>query len=165
MVYRVTGVFRRRIDELMPFFRGAELIEQPDTEVLRLVAAEPTGGSFEVQASAPGFYIHWWSSRPAADKALGVAGLDEQELRNIVFTNIGRWTEDLYQKERYVDFSRKTGDLVVGHYRLLPYAADPALSARLIAEGLDQIVDYRERVEGVLRERLQKVIAERTQKA
>jgi hypothetical protein len=165
MVYRVTGVFRRRIDELRPYFRDAELIEEPDTEVLRLLAREPGGGSLEVRASAPGFYVHWWSAHPAADRSLGPAGLEEQELRNIVFTNIGRWTDDLYQKERYVDFSRKTGDLTVGHYHLIPYAADPALSARLIAEGADEVVTDRLRVEAIVRERLLKLVAERAQKA
>ena len=165
MVYRVTGVFRRRIDELLPYFPSAELIEEPDTEVLRVLAREPGGGSMEVRASAPGFYVHWWSSHPAADRSLGVAGLEEQELRNIVFTNIGRWTDDLYQRERYVDFSRKNGDLTVGHYHLLPYAADPGLSARLLAEGVDEVVSDRVRVETILRDRLQKLVAERAEKA
>jgi hypothetical protein len=165
MVYRVTGAFRRRIDELMPYFPGAELIEEPDTEVLRVPASKPGGGNLEVRASAPGFYVHWWSSHPAADRSFGLKGLDEQELRNIVFANIGRWTDDLYQKERYVDFGRKTGDLTVGHYHLIPYAADPALSARLIAEGIDEVVADRARVEAILRDRLGKVVAERAQKA
>ena len=165
MVYRVTGVFRRRIDELLPYFPDAELIEEPDTEVLRRLAGAPGGGNMEVRASAPGFYAHWWSAHPAADRSFGLTGLDEQELRNIVFTNIGRWTDDLYQKERYVDFGRKTGDLTVGHYRLIPYAADPALSARLIAEGADEVVTDRMRVEAIVRERLQKLVAERAQKA
>ena len=165
MVYRVTGVFRRRIDELLPYVPNAELIEEPETELLRLAAAEPGRGNTEVRASAPGFYVHWRSSHPGADRALGVSGLDEVELRNIVFTNIGRWTDDLYQKERYVDFNRKTGDLVVGHYQLLPYAADPALSARLIAQGADDVVLQRERVEALLRDRLQKLVADRAQKA
>jgi hypothetical protein len=165
MVYRVTGVFRRRIDELRPYFPGAELIEEPDTEVLRALAREPGGGSLEVRASAPGFYVHWWSAHPAADRSFAHAGLDGEELRNIVFTNIGRWTDDLYQKERYVDFGRKTGDLTVGHYHLIPYAADPALSARLIAEGADEVITDRVRVEAIVRERLLKLVAERAQKA
>ena len=165
MVYRVTGVFRRRIDELRPYFAGAELIEEPNTEVLRALAREPGGGNMEVRASAPGFYVHWWSTHPAADRSFGVAGVEEQELRNIVFTNIGRWTDDLYQKERYVDFGRKSGDLAVGHYHLIPYAADPALSARLLAEGADEVVADRARVEAILKERLQKVVAERAEKA
>ena len=165
MVYRVTGVFRRRIDELRPYFAGAELIEEPDTELLRVLAGQAGGGSVEVRASAPGFYVHWWSTHPAADRSFGVAGLEEQELRNIVFTNIGRWTDDLYQKERYVDFGRKSGDLAVGHYHLIPYAADPALSARLIAEGADEVVTDRLRVEAIVRERLLKLVAERAQKA
>jgi hypothetical protein len=165
MVYRVTGVFRRRIDELRPYFPHAELIEEPDTELLRMLASETGAANLEVRASAPGFYAHWWSATPAADRNLGVTGLDEQELRNIVFTNIGRWTDELYQKERYVDFGRKTGDLTVGHYHLLPYAADPALSARLIAEGADRVVADRVRVEAILRDRLQKLVAERTQKS
>jgi hypothetical protein len=71
----------------------------------------------------------------------------------------------LYQKERYVDFGRKTGDLTVGHYHLIPYAADPALSARLIAEGADEVVTDRLRVEAIVRERLLKLVAERAQKA
>ena len=165
MVYRVTGVFRRRIDELRPYFADAELIEEPDTEVLRALASQPGGGSVEVRASAPGFYVHWWSAHPAADRSFAVDGLDEQELRNIVFTNIGRWTDELYQKERYVDFGRKSGDLTVGHYHLLPYAADPALSARLIAEGAEEVVTDRARVEAIVRERLLKLLAERAQKA
>jgi hypothetical protein len=165
MVYRVTGAFRRRIDELRPYFPGGELIEEPETELLRMPAGEPGGGHLEVRASAPGFYVHWWSSHPAVDRSLGVMGLDEQELRNIVFNNIGRWTDDLYQKERYVDFGRKTGDLTVGHYHLIPYAADPALSARLIGEGLDEVVADRARVEAILRDRLSKLVAERAQKA
>ena len=165
MVYRVTGVFRRRIDELRPYFPDAELVDEPDTEVLRSLAREPGGGNVEVRASAPGFYVHWWSAHPAADRSFGVTGLDEQELRNIVFTNIGRWTDDLYQNERYVDFGRKTGDLTVGHYHLIPYAADPALSARLIAEGADEVITDRVRVEAIVRERLQKLVAERAQKA
>src|SRR5205085_10550419 len=135
----------RRIDELRPYFDGAELIEEPDTEVLRLLASQPGGASMEARASAPGFYVHWWSAHPAADRSLGVSGLDEQALRNIVFTNIGRWTDDLYQNERYVDFGRKTGDLTVGHYHLIPYAADPALSARLIDEGADEVITDRVR--------------------
>ena len=165
MVYRVTGAFRRRIDELRPYFANAELVEEPDTEVLRVLAAEPGGGNMEVRASAPGFYEHWWSAHPAADRSFGLTGLDEQELRNIVFTNIGRWTDDLYQRERYVDFGRKTGDLTVGHYHLIPYAADPGLSARLIAEGADEVITDRVRVEAIVRERLQKLVAERAQKA
>jgi hypothetical protein len=165
MVYRVTGVFRRRIDELMPFFPDATLIEEPDTEVLRLNAKQPGGGNVEVRGSAPGFYIHWWSSHPAADRELGATGLEEQERRGIIFTNIGRWTDDLYQKEWYVDFSRTSGDLTVGHYRLFPYAADPALSARVIAQGIDEIVTARQRAEGVIRDRLQKLVADKSQKA
>jgi hypothetical protein len=165
MVYRVTGVFRRRIDELRPYFEGAELIEEPDTEVLRVLAGEPDGANVEVRASAPGFYVHWWSTHPAADRSFGVAGLDEQELRNIVFTSIGRWTDELYQKERYVDFGRRSGDLVVGHYHLLPYAADAALSARLIAEGADAVITDRRRVEAIVRERLSTLVAERAEKS
>ena len=165
MVYRVTGVFRRRIDELRPYFADAELVEEPDSEVLRVLAGEPGGGNMEVRASAPGFYVHWWSARPSADRLFGLDGLEEQELRNIVFTNIGRWTDDLYQKERYVDFGRKTGDLTVGHYHLIPYAADPALSARLLAEGADEVITDRARVEAIVRERLLKLVAERAQKA
>jgi hypothetical protein len=165
MVYRVTGVFRRRIEELRPYFPGAELIDDPDTEVLRMLAPTAGGGNTEVRASAPGFYVHWWSSHPAADRSFGVVGLDEQEVRNIVFTNIGRWTDDLYQKERYVDFGRKTGDLTIGHYHLLPYAADPGLSARLIAEGAEEVVSARLRVEATLRDRLAKLAAERAQKS
>ena len=164
MVYRVTGAFRRRIAELLPFFPGGQLIEEPDTELLRLASSAPLGGNAEVRASAPGFYIHWWSSHPRADRDLGISGLEEQELRNIVFTNIGRWTDDQYKKERYVDFSRKSGDLTVGSYHLFPYAADPGLSARVIAEGVDEIVTHRQRVEGVLRDRLQEVATDRTAK-
>jgi len=165
MVYRVTGAFRRRIDELRPYFANAVLVEEPDTELLRVLSDQPGDGSMEVRASAPGFYAHWWSSHPAADRSFGLTGLDEQELRNIVFTNIGRWTDDLYQRERYVDFNRRSGDLTVGHYHLLPYGADPALSARLLAEGIDDVVADRLRVEAILRDRLAKVIAERAEKA
>jgi hypothetical protein len=165
MVYRVTGVFRRRIDELLPYFHDAELIEEPESELLRVLSREPGGANMEVRGSAPGFYVHWWSARPAADRSFDATGLGEQELRNIVFTNIGRWTDVMYQKERYVDFSRKTGDLTVGHYHLIPYAADPALSARLIAEGADEVVTDRVRVEAIVRGELQKLVAERAQKA
>lgn len=145
MVYRVTGVFRRRIDEIAPYFPGAELVEEPNDTVLRSLGKD---SSVEVRSTPPGFYIHWWSSH--------VGLISDQAQRDIVFTNIGRWTEELYQKERYVDFGRKSGDLTVGHYRLLPYAADPALSARLIDEGLHEIVAYRQRVEAIVRDRLAK---------
>jgi hypothetical protein len=146
MVYRVTGVFRRRIDEILPYFRHAEVVEEPNDTLLRIRSADPLAGSVEVRSSPPGFYVHWWTAHPGL--------VETQEQRDIVFSNIGRWTEELYQKERYVDFGRKSGDLTVGHYGLLPYAADPALSARLIDEGMAEIVGYRTRVEAILRQRL-----------
>lgn len=164
MVYRVTGTFRLRIDELMPYFRHGELIDESETEVLRALADEPGATNIEVRATAPGFYVHWWSVQAAADRQLGVVGFDEQEVRTMVFTHIGRWTDDLYQREWYVDFHPVTGDLTVGHYQLLPYAADPALSARLIQDGSERVVAERKRVESTLRERIQLAVADRAKK-
>lgn len=161
MVYRITGVYRRRIDEIHPYFPDAEIVDEAEETVLRLVGRDPRDASVEVRAQPPGFYIHWWTAHPAADRALTVAGIEGQELRDIVFTRIGRWTEELYHRERHVDFSRKTGALTVEHYHLFPYAADPALSARVIADGLVDVVADRERVEAILRDRLSALAAER----
>ena len=164
MVYRITGVFRRRIDEILPYFPDAEVVDEPQETVLRLVSTDPCGASVEVRAQPPGFYIHWWTAYPALDRELASVGIEGQELRDIVFTRIGRWTDELYSQERHVDFSRKTGDLTVEHYHLFPYAADPALSARVIGDGLANVVAYRDKVVAILRSRLGELVAERSAK-
>jgi hypothetical protein len=149
MVYRIAGVYRRRIDEILPFFPNAEVREEADETVMVVDPAEPDGVGAEVSAMPAGFYVHWH-----AKTSLDIA---DQELRNTVFANMGRWTEALYLREMYADFGRKSGELTVGRFRLVPFAADPGLSARLIAEGLGEVRVHRDRVERVIREQLAKL--------
>jgi hypothetical protein len=138
MVYRIAGVYRRRIDEILPFFDKAELREEPDDTVLVLPPATPDGPGAEVRAMPAGFYVHWSARRRLP--------IEEQTRRDQVFANLGRWTEPLYQREMYADFGRKSGELTVGRFRLVPFAANPALSVRLIEEGLAEVAAYADRV-------------------
>src|SRR5579884_4306384 len=151
MVYRIAGVYRRRIDEILPFFDKAELREEPDDMVLVLPPAAPDGPSAEVRAMPAGFYVHWFAKRRLP--------IDDQKQRDQVFANLGRWTERLYQREMYADFGRKTGELTVGRFRLVPFAANPALSVRLIEEGLDEVAAYRDDVAAAVDEQLRKLAA------
>jgi hypothetical protein len=153
MVYRIAGVYRRRIDEIRPFFDHAEVREEPDETVMLLSPASPGGPGAEIRAMPAGFYVHWYAKKSV--------GIEDQEQRNTVFANLGRWTEQLYQREMYADFGRKSGDLTVGRFRLVPFAANPALSARLIEEGLDEVRVYRDRVDATIRDKLSKLAAER----
>src|ERR1041385_8189346 len=100
MVYRIAGVYRRRIAELLPFSDNAPLREEPHDTVLVLPPATPDGASAEVRAMPAGFYVHWF-----ARKRLPI---EDQEQRNQVFMHLGRWSESLYQREMYADFGRKT---------------------------------------------------------
>ncbi len=156
MVYRIAGVYRRRIDEILPFFDKAELREEPDETVLVLPPTSPDGPGAEVRAMPAGFYVHWFARRHLS--------IDDQEERNQVFAHLGRWTEPLAQREMYADFGRKTGDLTVGRFRLVPFAANPALSVRLIEEGLEEVAVYRDRVEAAILDGLHKLAAERAKR-
>lgn len=151
MVYRIAGVYRRRIDEIMPFFDRAELREEPDETVMLLNPTAPGEPGAEIRAMPAGFYVHWFTRGPI--------DVGDQERRNQVFANLGRWTEGLVQREMYADFGRKSGELSVGRFRLVPFAAKPALSARLIEEGLDEVRLYRGRVESAIRDQLGKLKA------
>lgn len=151
MVYRIAGVYRRRIDEIMPFFDNAELREEADETVMLLNATAPGAPAAEIRAMPAGFYVHWYARRPI--------DLPDQAQRSLVFANLGRWTEALAEREMYADFGRKTGELTVGRFRLVPFAANPALSARLIEEGLDEVRVYRDRVEATIRNQLGKLEA------
>lgn len=151
MVYRIAGVYRRRIDEILPFFPNAEVREEADETVMYLDPAEPDGVGAEVRAMPAGFYVHWYARST-------VEGTD-QATRDRIYANLGRWTEPLYEREMYADFNRKTGALTVGRFRLIPFAAFPALSARLIEDGLAEVRTYRGRVEATIRDQAAKLAA------
>jgi hypothetical protein len=160
MVYRISDVYRRRIDEIAPFFRGAELREEADETVLIIPSgAAPDAPRAEIRAMPAGFYVHWTATKARFDRAIG-SQMPEQDLRNALFAHIATWTEPISKRESYADFNRKTGDLAVGRYRLVPFAANPALSVRLIEEGIEEIAAYRDRVEATVRERMAKMVAE-----
>lgn len=166
MVYRLAGVYKSRIDEIRPFFPGATVVEEPDQIVLRLSNNQTDGAEADVRAMPAGFYVHWWSTHEGIDRFLVgndpiLSAIDEQEIRNLLFSNIERWTADLHQRDVYVDFGRKTGLLTTGRYRLVPFSASPSLAVELILEGLELIVQYRARIESTLRAQLLAHIAER----
>src|SRR5947209_3128760 len=98
MVYRIAGVYRRRIDEILPFYDRAELREEPDDTILVLPPTAPGEPGAEVRAMPAGFYVHWFARR--------ALGIDDQKARDQVFTHLGRWTDSLYQREMYADFGR-----------------------------------------------------------
>ena len=88
MVYRIAGVYRRRIDEILPFFPKAEVREEADETVMYVDPSEPDGVGAEVRAMPAGFYVHWYAKTST--------GIADQETRNTVFANMGRWTDPLY---------------------------------------------------------------------
>ena len=166
MVYRLAGVYKSRIDEIRPFLPGATVMEEPDQIVLRLSNNVPDAANADVRAMPAGFYVHWWSTQASFDRFLvGVdpilASIDEQEIRNLLFSHIERWTADFHERDVYVDFGRKTGLLTTGRYRLVPFSASPALAVELILEGLDQIVRYRGRIESTVKAQLLVHVAQR----
>lgn len=161
MVYRIAGVYRHRIDEILPYFRGATIREDPDETIMLIPPTEPEGAQAEVRAMPAGFYVHWWAERRGLDGRLAGVARDDAALRELIYTHIARWTSELYEREMYADFSRKTGDLVVGRFRLVPFAADPGLSARLIDEGLREVSVYRDRVEELVRTSVSAMATER----
>ena len=142
MVYRIAGVYRRRIDEIRPSFQDAELIEDADETHLR-IAGDPGA---DISATPAGFYIHWWSEKA------GFA--PEQATRDKLFAKMATWIAELRDDTMYADVSRKSGTLIVGRRRLVPFAADPDLSARLIREGLGEVTALRDRVSALLTEKL-----------
>lgn len=154
MVYRIAGVYRRRIDEILPYLPQAEIREEVDDYFVCLNAAEPQGASAEIRTTPAGFYVHAWTSHPAIDLDLNISGMQPEDIRNVTFANIGRWSDELTTLEAYADINRKTGDLTVGRYHLIPFAADPRLSVEMIREELEGILAFRQRVEDLLRERL-----------
>ena len=156
MVYRLAGVYKSRIDEIRPFLPGATVVEEPDQIVLRLSNTVPDVANADVRAMPAGFYVHWWSTHESFDRYLAasdprLAAIEEQEVRNLLFSNIERWTSDMHERDVYVDFGRKNGLLTTGRYRLVPFSASPALAVELILDGLDQIARYRERIESTVR--------------
>ncbi|TAK24730.1 MAG: hypothetical protein EPO26_05825 [Chloroflexota bacterium] len=151
MVYRISGLHRRRIDEIHPFFPGAALIEESDDAVLRVDPTTASGG-IEIRATPTGYYNHWWSSRPVFSATLGDG--DEAKRRGAIFAGIGAWLAQLGDATLYADFNRDTGDLVVGRYQLFPYAASAGLSARIARDGAIDIIGQRKKVESLIQARL-----------
>ncbi|MBM4416761.1 MAG: hypothetical protein FJ033_00360 [Chloroflexi bacterium] len=144
MVYRIAGLHRTRIDELRPFLTEARVVE--DAEVASLVV-EMGGGrdGLSVEATATGYYVHWWSRRL-------LPGIGDT--RDRVYRNLRAWTGELAATEAYADLDRTGGDLTVGRRRLIPYPALARLAANIIRGGLDDVVALRESVERLIATRL-----------
>lgn len=159
MVYRIAGVYRRRIDEIRPHFPDAELIEGSDETMLLVNPPSVDGAGAEIRATPAGFNIHWWSANPSFVDNLRAPGYESKALRQIIYSRLGAWSAELNDNRVYADFNRQTGALIVGQYRLFPFAADPDLSARVIRQGLADAEALRRRVERLIQEHIDAIPA------
>lgn len=164
MVYRIAGVYRRRIDEIRPHFPDAQIVEDADETVLRITPRNPGDVGIDARATPAGFYIHWWSTRPGFAAGVQAPNLDAATKSHALFAKLGTWTAELNDAQMYANYDRKSDELVVGRYRLFPFAADPDLSARVIREGMDEASRLRRRVEEHVTSRLVAAAATEQQK-